>query len=279
MHTLCAFHNPCSQLIMSKFEDPTNAGDVIYPAFVQAIDETFTGQVVEQEKPPAKQARYQTLWHMHVAPCWIMSACVWACFLCLEIRQNSSVGFIPIREAQAFLSFCKTSQEAVVMPRRCLDQVNTVLHWGEILSYDSVVVVHVRKLVNMPNSCVDSYFSNAIITVAVQLMQAIAGSLEALQNETLCKAGIFSSLWLWRYGRCKYMYMYSWSMRIHFMVSEWSQQTWIAFLGHAVSQYTSCLLLLLLLLFFPPSSHSCQAALSVPFLRTLLEMWRSFWLS
>ena len=42
---------------MQKFEDPTNAGDVSYPAFVQAIDETFTGQIVEQEKPPQEQLR------------------------------------------------------------------------------------------------------------------------------------------------------------------------------------------------------------------------------
>ena len=42
---------------MKKFEDPTNAGDVSYSAFVQAIDETFTGQVVEQETSPQEQLR------------------------------------------------------------------------------------------------------------------------------------------------------------------------------------------------------------------------------
>ena len=34
---------------MRKFEDP-NGGDVNYVAFVQAVDEEYTGQVMEQEK-------------------------------------------------------------------------------------------------------------------------------------------------------------------------------------------------------------------------------------
>ena len=34
---------------MRKFEDP-NGGDVNYVAFVQAVDEEYTGQVMEQEE-------------------------------------------------------------------------------------------------------------------------------------------------------------------------------------------------------------------------------------
>ena len=37
-----------TQLIVSKFVDP-NGGDVHYAAFIQAVDEEYTGQVVEQE--------------------------------------------------------------------------------------------------------------------------------------------------------------------------------------------------------------------------------------
>ena len=36
-------------MIVRKFEDP-NGGDVNYVAFVQAVDEEYTGQVMEQEK-------------------------------------------------------------------------------------------------------------------------------------------------------------------------------------------------------------------------------------
>lgn len=37
------------QLIVTKFADPSN-GDVCYPAFIQAIDEQYVGQVMEREK-------------------------------------------------------------------------------------------------------------------------------------------------------------------------------------------------------------------------------------
>ena len=37
------------QLIASKFEDPSS-GDVCYPAFIQAIDELYVGQVVEKPR-------------------------------------------------------------------------------------------------------------------------------------------------------------------------------------------------------------------------------------
>ena len=36
------------QLVVRKFEDPVG-GDVNYPAFIQAIDEEYTGQTRERE--------------------------------------------------------------------------------------------------------------------------------------------------------------------------------------------------------------------------------------
>ena len=45
------------QLIVHKFENPIG-GDVNYPAFIQAIDEEYTGQVAERETPPAEGERY-----------------------------------------------------------------------------------------------------------------------------------------------------------------------------------------------------------------------------
>jgi len=36
-------------VIVRKFEDP-NGGDMNYVAFIQAIDEEYTGQVVEMER-------------------------------------------------------------------------------------------------------------------------------------------------------------------------------------------------------------------------------------
>eukprot|EP00731_Ephydatia_muelleri_P005665 Em0002g1841a len=50
------------QLIVTKFADPSN-GDVCYPAFIQAIDEQYVGQVMEREKmqeggtPPPTEPR------------------------------------------------------------------------------------------------------------------------------------------------------------------------------------------------------------------------------
>ena len=38
------------QLIVTKFQYP-NGGDVNYVAFIQAIDEEYTGQAMEQETP------------------------------------------------------------------------------------------------------------------------------------------------------------------------------------------------------------------------------------
>lgn len=40
----------CHQLIVTKFQYP-NDGDVNYVAFIQAIDEEYTGQAMEQDTP------------------------------------------------------------------------------------------------------------------------------------------------------------------------------------------------------------------------------------
>ena len=63
------------QLIVTKFQYP-NGGDVNYVAFIQAIDEEYTGQAMEQETPRYTEVNFAYTLFLHAIP-YVLHNILW----------------------------------------------------------------------------------------------------------------------------------------------------------------------------------------------------------